>query len=99
MNDLHRGINFEDEVCEYLVAHDWLYADGDAARYDRTLALFPVDVLAWVQEAYPKAWEALSKNHGALFPVQRELHRLVLNGLPVATVELKTDFTQSVGTQ
>ena len=63
--NLHKEIRFEDEVCEYLAAHGWLYAEVDAAHYDRALALFPPDVLAWVQQAQPKAWEALTKNHGA----------------------------------
>ena len=62
---LHKEINFEDEICEYLAAHHWLCADGDAAKYDRTRALFPQDVLAWVQATQPKAWEAIVKNHGA----------------------------------
>ena len=62
---LHKEINFEDEICEHLAAHGWLYAEGDAAKYDRARALFPDDVLAWVQATQPKAWEALVKNHGA----------------------------------
>jgi type I restriction enzyme R subunit len=165
MTDLHREISFEDEVCEYLAAHGWLYAAGDAAHYDRALALFPPDVLAWVQECHKDAWKALANNHGAqagdvllarlreqlntrgtldvlrhgvemiglrqklplaqfkpalamnpeiltryaanrlrvVRQVRYSLHNencidlvLFLNGLPVATVELKTDFTQSV---
>ncbi len=163
---LHREISFEQEVCAHLGATGWLYAEGDAATYDRTRALFPADVLAWVQGSQPDAWQALEKNHGSragdtLFdrlrqqldqrgtlevlrqgvemmgvrqPVQMaqfkpafainpdilaryaanrlrvvrqvrySLHNensidlvLFLNGLPVATVELKTDFTQSIG--
>jgi len=162
---LHKEISFEDELCEHLSARNWLYVNGDAARYDRALALFPPDVLAWVQNAYPQAWESLTKNHGAqagdallvrlreqmntrgtldvlrhgvemiglrqklpfaqfkpalamnpeilakyaanhlrvVRQVRYSLHNencidlvLFLNGLPVATVELKTDFTQSV---
>ena len=62
---LHKEINFEDEICEHLAAHGWLYAEGDAASYDRARALFPDDVLAWVQATQPKAWDALVKNHGA----------------------------------
>src|ERR1035437_1402040 len=162
---LHKEISLETEVCEHLAVQDWLYAEGDAAKYDRALAFFPADVLAWVQQAQPKAWEALTKNHGAyagevllarlreqlntrgtldvlrhgvemiglhqklplaqLKPalamnaeildryaanrlrivrqVRYPLHNencidlvLFLNGLPVATVELKTDFTQCV---
>jgi len=163
---LHKEINFEDEVCDHLGAHGWLYAKDDAKTYDRTRALFPADVVAWVQTTQPKAWETLSKNHGAkaeetlldrlrsqvdqlgtlyvlrngiellglnqplklaqfkpalgmnpdilaryqanslrvVRQLRHSLHNencidlvLFLNGIPVATVELKTDFTQSVG--
>ena len=162
---LHKEIKFEDEICEYLSANGWLYTDKGAAEYDRRLALFPADVLAWVQETQPDAWEVLTKNHGeaagqtllnrlrdslnqsgtlhvlrqgfdvlrmrskvkmaqfkpalAMNPdimqrydanrlrVVRQVHYslhnelnidlvLFLNGIPVATVELKTDFTQSI---
>ncbi len=163
---LHKEISFETEICEHLAANGWLYADGDAAHYYQAHALFPADVLAWVQATQPKAWEALVKNHGdnagptlfarlgdqldqrgtldvlrrgvdmlglkqtlqlaqfkpalAINPdiiakyqanrlrVVRQVHYsvhnensidlvLFLNGIPVATVELKTDFTQSIG--
>ncbi len=163
---LHKEISFENEICQHLSQHGWLYADGDAAHYDRARALFPADVLAWVQATQPKAWDTLVKNHGskadetllmrlrdqlnqrgtldvlrhgiellglkaplslaqfkpalAINPdilaryganrlrvvrqVRYSLHCensldlvLFLNGLPVATVELKTDFTQSIG--
>ena len=165
MNDLHKEINFETEICDYLAAHGWLYAEGDTQGYDRALALFPADVVAWVQSTQPKAWDALGKNHGAqaadvvlgrlrdsidqrgtldvlrrgvemlglrqplalaqfkpalamnpdiLFRYAENRLRVVrqlryslhnensidlvffLNGIPVATVELKSDFTQSV---
>jgi type I restriction enzyme R subunit len=163
---LHKEISFELEICQHLASHGWIYADGDAASYDRARALFPTDVLAWVQATQPKAWETLNKNHGskaedtllcrlrdqldqrgtldvlrhgiellglktplklaefkpalAINPdilaryganrlrvvrqVRYSLHCensidlvLFLNGLPIATVELKTDFTQSIG--
>ncbi len=163
---LHKEINFEDEVCDHLAANGWLYAKDDAKTYDRARALFPADVVAWVQAVQPKAWEALTKNHGSkaeetlldrlraqldqrgtldvlrngiellgvkeavklaqfkpalgmntdilaryqanrlrvVRQVRYSLHNenaldlvLFLNGIPVATVELKTDFTQSVG--
>lgn len=162
---LHKEINFESEVCSHLAHHGWHYDDGDAANYDRIRALFPADVVAWIQASQPKAWETLAKNHGAaaetmlLDRIRRQLDErgtldvlrhgveliglraplklaefrpafglneeilarynanrlrvvrqmrysnsnencidlvLFLNGLPVSTVELKTDFTQSV---
>lgn len=163
---IHKEASFEAEICEHLAARGWLYAAGDAAKYDRARALFPEDVLAWVQQAHPAAWAALQKTNGsgageallsrlrdqlntrgtlevlrhgiemmglkARLPlaqfrpamaandeilaryaanrlrVVRQVHHsvnnpqdsidlvLFLNGVPVATAELKTDFTQSV---
>ena len=162
----HKEIHFEDEICQYLGAHGWIYSAGDAADYDRARALFPGDVLAWVRDSQPKEWQALTKNLGSkadetllnrlrdqldqrgtldvlrrgidllglkqplklvefkpalainadivaryhqnrlrvVRQVRYSQHNensidlvLFLNGLPVATVELKTDFTQSVG--
>jgi type I restriction enzyme R subunit len=162
---LHKEIGFENDICAHLGASGWLYAEGDAAHYDRARALFPADLLAWVRETQPQAWEALTKSHGAaaeatlldrvrkqlddrgtldvlrhgvellglrqplilaqfkpalamnpdlqarytanrlrvVRQVRYSLHNensidlvLFLNGLPVATVELKSDFTQSV---
>lgn len=164
--DLHKEMKLEIEISEHLEAHGWLYEDGGAVNYDRKRALYPPDVIAWVREAQPDAWETLTKNHGAaaeetlldrvrdqidqrgtldvlrqgvellglrqplkaaefkpafgLNPdilaryqanrlrvvrqVRYSLHNensidlvLFLNGIPVATAELKTDFTQSIG--
>lgn len=161
---LHNEIEFENDICEHLTANGWIYSADDEG-YDRARALFPEDVLAWVQATQPKAWEALVKNHGAKaadtlldrlrqqidqrgtldvlrkgvellglrkelelaqfkpalainedilakyhanrLRVMRQVHYslhnensidlvLFLNGLPVATAELKSDFTQSV---
>ncbi|HET7562818.1 MAG TPA: type I restriction endonuclease [Rhodanobacteraceae bacterium] len=162
---LHTEIHFEDDICAHLAAHGWVYDPKDATQYDRARALFPSDVIAWVQATQPDAWETLAKNHGATaeavlldrlrkqlnergtldvlrhgvemiglrrplalaqfkpalamnpelqaryaanrLRVVRQVHYslhnenaidlvLFLNGIPVATVELKTDFTQSV---
>jgi type I restriction enzyme R subunit len=162
---LHNEVEFEDEICEHLAANGWLYAPKDAAGFVRGLALFPEDVVAWVKETQPDAWNVLTKNHGesaadtllnrlrhsldqggtlhvlrqgfdvlgvksklkmAQFKpasginpdimeryaqnrlrVVRQVHYsehnennidlvLFLNGVPVATAELKTDFTQSI---
>lgn len=162
---LHKEIRLEEEICEHLEAHGWMYETGVSAQYDRALALFPEDVIAWVQESQPAAWQALAKSHGsnadkALLERLRDrlgaqgtlevlrhgldlvgvrgrvllaqfkpslamneetirIYRanrlrvlrqvrysqadessfdlvLFLNGIPVATAELKTDFTQSV---
>jgi len=33
-------------------------------RYDRALALFPEDILPWVQETQPDTWDILINNRG-----------------------------------
>jgi len=165
MSNLHKEIEFENDICAHLAAHDWLYAENDHTGYDRARALYPADVLAWVQITQPQAWETLTKNNGAaaeavllerirkqlddrgtldvlrhgvellglrqpvslaqfkpalamntalqawyaanrlrvVRQVRYSLHNenaidlvLFLNGIPVATVELKSNFTQSV---
>lgn len=162
---LHREINLEAEICAKMAGAGWLHADGDAALYDRARALFPPDIVAWVQASQPKAWETLTKNHGAaaeamlLDRIRKQIDErgtlealrrgvemiglraplslaqfkpalamnadlqarykanrlrvvrqvryslanencidlvLFLNGIPVATAELKTDFTQGI---
>lgn len=66
---LHLEVEFEKDICHHLAANGWLYAppgsDGDAKGYDTPRALFPADVLAWVQASQPDAWAALIKAHGA----------------------------------
>ena len=61
---LHKEISFETEICEHLAAHGWLYDPEDTAHYDRARALFPIDLLAWIQASQPQAWETLAKAHG-----------------------------------
>jgi type I restriction enzyme, R subunit len=162
---LHKEISFETEIGEYLDSRGWLYSENDEG-YDRARALFPADVVSWIQATQPTTWETLTKNHGAQaeqtllarirdqlnqrgtldvlrhgvemlglrqplklaefkpalginadilaryaenrLRVVRQVHYsvhnennldlvLFLNGVPVATAELKTDFTQSIG--
>ena len=37
---IHKEINFENEICDHLATHGWLYAEGDAAKYDAARALY-----------------------------------------------------------
>jgi len=62
---LHREHHFEQEICEYLAAHGWLYAECDAAQYDRENALYLPDLLAWIETTQPDRWQALQKTNGA----------------------------------
>ena len=62
---LHKEISFEDEIFGHLAANGWLYSVDDFNLYDRARALFPPDLIAWVQATQAKAWDTLAKNHGA----------------------------------
>jgi len=164
--NLHQEHHFETEICTHLAANGWLYAEEDAARFDRASGLFLPDLLAWVETTQPDNWQRLTKTHGPALPqvladrirknmnergtldvlrrgvellglkeplelaqfkpalainpaiqakyaanrlrvVRQVCHSpnnpkdeldlvLFLNGIAVATVELKSDFTQSV---
>jgi type I restriction enzyme R subunit len=161
----HLEVAFEKEICEYLGSHGWLYEHPSAQHYDRKLALYPPDLIAWLEESQKDAWDLYKQKNGSkaeanllqrireqldqqgtldllrngievmglpkalrlvefkpalgLNPdiqarynanrlrvvrqVKYSLHNencidlvLFLNGIPVATVELKTDNTQSI---
>ncbi|WP_322041386.1 type I restriction endonuclease subunit R [Burkholderia diffusa] len=64
MMALHQEVHFEAEICAHLADHGWLYSEGDAARYDRTNALFLPDLLTWIEATQPDTWQRLSKTHG-----------------------------------
>ena len=65
MTALHTEKALEDEICRDLAAADWLHDAADAARYDRALALFPDDVVGWIQTTQPEAWASIEQTHGA----------------------------------
>jgi len=162
---LRREVSLETEVCDHLAVNGWHYGKGDAIQYDRARALYPADLIAWIQETQPQQWETLVKSKGSsaeadlLDRLRKQLDDrgtldvlrhgiemigvrgaialaqfkpalamnadtlakyaanrlrvvrqvryslsnencidlvLFLNGIPVATAELKTDFTQCV---
>ena len=66
---IHKELAFEEEICEHLGSHGWIYVEGDSSRYDRSRALFPDDVLAWVQGTQSPACEVMVENHGGRCPL------------------------------
>lgn len=158
----HRERSFEDEIVAHLTAHGWL--EGSSTGYSRELALYPEDVLGWLEATQPSELAKLGRLHngdtatvilkrlaemldkeGALAVLRRGFKQInarfemcqfqpaqglnpttlarygqvrcrvvrqlryslnetndaldlafFVNGVPVATAELKTDFTQSV---
>jgi type I restriction enzyme R subunit len=51
---------FEEEICAHLAARGWLYSPTGAG-YDRTRALFPEDVFAWLEQTQPVEWAKIAK--------------------------------------
>ncbi len=162
---IHNEYQFEMDVCDYLASQGWIYSKDDKG-YDAERALFPEDLLGFIQDTQPKSWERLKSFHngasqntlldrlvkvqeteGTLHAlrkgfkatgagsngfdliqfapthgfneevkeryaknrlrVMRQVHYstnnrnsidlvLFVNGVPVATIELKTDFTQGI---
>jgi len=156
----HKEIVFENEVMELLKANG--YVEGESKNYDKTLALYPSDLVNYIKTTSSKAYEKLSKTYGVtvdealckrvakqldaygslhflrnevkdrgakfklcqfkpelenpeiqskydanILRVVRQLYYseqngnsidlvLFVNGIPFATIELKSDFTQAV---
>ena len=61
---LHKEINFESDFCNHLATTAGCMRPATLQITTAREPIFPKDVLAWVQETQPKAWETLVKNHG-----------------------------------
>ena len=161
MNKDHHETHFEAYIVKKLQDQGWLV--GDSKKYNTEYALYPDDIVGWLEETQPEKWEKIQKGnaHGATEALMKRLatslskHSTIhvlrqgfnfagagpismsesapedkrnkevikrykanrlrvvpqlkyhpvrefaidlvffINGIPVATVEVKTDFTQS----
>jgi type I restriction enzyme R subunit len=59
----HNEVVFETEICEHLAANGWLHSANDAG-YDRERALFPEDLVAWLEATQPTTYEKALKRPG-----------------------------------
>ena len=57
---MHKEIDFENDI-EHTLITSGGYEKGDPHGYDAEAALFPADVIAFVQKTQPKIWERLTK--------------------------------------
>jgi len=60
---VHTERAFEDAIEDHLLAHGW--QRGDPQAFDRRRALFPAELLAFVEATQGKAWQAVQSYHGA----------------------------------
>jgi type I restriction enzyme R subunit len=58
----HREKYFEGYIVQQLAMRGWQV--GDAVGYDQNYALYPEDLVAWVQATQPKRWEKLQTSNG-----------------------------------
>lgn len=56
---MHKEIDFENDIEQALISSGG-YSKGDANGYDADMALFPEDVISFVQKTQPKIWERLT---------------------------------------
>ena len=56
---MHKESNFEHSIEQSLLQHGG-YQKGDPLAYDKKLALFPDEVVAFVQDSQPEFWERFS---------------------------------------
>lgn len=52
---------FQQDIIDDLVASGWLL--GESSQYDQERALFPEDLLSYVQDTQPEQWEKFSRNY------------------------------------
>lgn len=168
MTDISQEKIFQNDILDQMLSHGWLL--GESNKYNKQLALYPEDVIAFVKATQPEQWDKLAqhfpatnrnpnatadallksleqelKNEGTLWVLRNKLNNrgakfdlcsfkpdhdlnpkaiaryeqnilrvvpelvyspngydgrldltLFVNGIPVATCELKSEFKQSV---
>jgi len=87
MSAAHHEIHFEKFIVDHLTENGWI--EGDPAKYDRKLALYPEDVIGWVQDSQPETWQKLSRIH------KGDAEKVVLERL-ASTLDSKSGGTVKV---
>ncbi len=73
MGDPAKELIFQNEVIAQMVAAGWQL--GDPVRYNRVLALYPEDVVGFVQDAQPEQWQKFCTLYPS-YPEQKFLERV-----------------------
>lgn len=96
MSQIHHECELERHIVEQLAASGWQV--GATAGYDKARALYPADVVTWIQSSQPQAWEKLFKLNGTNAEAT-VLDRLAkaLESKDAGTVEVIRDGFQIAG--
>lgn len=70
---------FEGNIEAHLTSHGW--ASVSPSSFDRDLGLFPDEIVAWVQESQPKAWEQLVARHGGETAAEQRFVKVVADAI------------------
>ena len=62
MDNKAREKAFQDHIIEQLAASGWLV--GESSHYDKERALYPEDLIAFVQDSQPDGWQKFCKTYG-----------------------------------
>ncbi len=102
---IHQEIVFEDEICNHLQGHGWVF-DGPLpykkgheydAGYDRRYALFPSDAITWVKKTQKDAWDKFTAHHKDEAESEREFIRSLTAELDRERKTIKKDDPQMWG--
>lgn len=58
-----REVEFQNDIVNSLAASGWLL--GTSANYNRELALYPEDVIGYIQDTQPDQWERFTKHYAS----------------------------------
>ncbi len=70
-----RELAFQNYIIDALATQGWLVgesASSDGGKYDKERALYPEDLLAYVRESQPAAWEGFCR----IYPQDTDKHLL-----------------------
>lgn len=86
----HHESVLEDEICQHLAAHGWLYSPNDTG-YDRDLAVFPEDVFAWLADTQPAEVEKRVKPDASAGAQEKSKAALLQRLAKALSADLKAD--------
>lgn len=105
MSTIHQEVVFEDEICAHLKATGWQF-DGPLPHvkshvydtgYDRRLALYPADAIAWVKATQEEAWKKFTQHHKDGPKAEREFALLLAADLDRERKTIRKDDPQLWG--